>query len=300
MSAIVHFSVKYDGPALASGQMDARELALTIIALGELLEQANRAAFPGSPDVRVVIDGDFKSGEFEIDVVPTQSVAQQVADLLAGRAATTKTNGLSLLDAIGFASEFGLIGVLKWLRGRTPSSIRSTIDATVFEFASGQTVEVFSANRLVGVLYHSPIVRQSLARVIKPLERDGIDALTASVDGRECVQVTKADVSAFLMTPNDVDVVSDTTSHGEFLRVASVVLKRGNIGRFHDGLHGFAAEIADQNFLARIRSGQGRFCKSDMLVVDLRRIQTIADGKLKIRYQIVKVHENKSVLQLAG
>ena len=60
MTAAVHFSIKYDGPALASHQMDVRELAPALIALSDLLEQANKAALPDAPEVRVDVRG-FKS-----------------------------------------------------------------------------------------------------------------------------------------------------------------------------------------------------------------------------------------------
>ena len=60
MSTSVHFSIKYDGPALVGHQMDVRELAPALIALSELLEQANKAAFPNAAEVRVNIQGNFK------------------------------------------------------------------------------------------------------------------------------------------------------------------------------------------------------------------------------------------------
>ena len=56
MSDTVHFSIKYDGPALASHQMDVRELAPALIALSSLLEEANRALYPESAEVRVNVN----------------------------------------------------------------------------------------------------------------------------------------------------------------------------------------------------------------------------------------------------
>jgi len=57
MSATAHFSIKYDGPALASHQMDVRELAPALMALASLLEEANREIYPEGSEVRVQVKG---------------------------------------------------------------------------------------------------------------------------------------------------------------------------------------------------------------------------------------------------
>ena len=59
MNAVVHFSIKYDGPALATHQMDVRELAPALIALSSMLEEANRALYSDSAEVRVNVNGSF-------------------------------------------------------------------------------------------------------------------------------------------------------------------------------------------------------------------------------------------------
>lgn len=59
----------------------------------------------------------------------------------------------------------------------------------------------------------------------------------------------------------------------------------------------FFAEIVDVDFLARIDSGDERFGKGDVLIVDLRRIQSITDNGLKLEYAVEKVHEHRAPLQ---
>jgi hypothetical protein len=72
MTAKVHFSIKYDGPALASHQMDVRELAPALIALFDLLEHANNAAYPDASEVRVNVQGNFKGGSLGVDLMAAQ------------------------------------------------------------------------------------------------------------------------------------------------------------------------------------------------------------------------------------
>jgi hypothetical protein len=297
MSAAVHFSIKYDGPALASHQMDVRELAPALIALSDLLERANKAAFADAAEVRVNVKGNFKGGSFGVDLIAVQDIARQIIDLFSGKEASAAANLLALLGAIGLTGGGGLIGVIKWLRGRKPSAIRMDGDKTVFELVEGETVETFEVDLVTGKLYQSRVVRQSLAHVIKPLEREGVDLFATAMDGKTQTVITKDDVPAFLMAASEADVVSDTTTEGVLLQIESAVFKDGNKWRFNDGSTAFFAEIADPDFLARIDAGEERFGKGDVLVVGLRRIQTISDNCLKTEYQIVKVLEHRAPLQ---
>ncbi len=297
MSASVHFSIKYDGPALASHQMDVRELAPALIALSNLLEEANRAAFPDSDEVRVQIKGNFKGGSFGVDLVALQSITDQIVTMLAGPRATAAANLFAILGGVGLLGAGGLIGVIKWLAGRKPNAIRLDGDKTIFEISSSETTETFEVDLVAGRLYQSRVVRQSLAKVMKPLERDGVDFFACGRDGKTETVVTKAELPFFEMAAGAADVVSDSVSESVLLQIESAVFKEDNKWRFNDGATSFFAEISDTDFLARIESGLERFGKGDVLIVDLRRIQSISDNGLKLEYLVEQVREHRAPLQ---
>ena len=298
MNATVHFSIKYDGPALALHQMDVRELAPALIALSSLLEEANRALYPDSAEVSVNVNGSFKGGSFGVDFVALQSIKDQIVSIFAGPGATAAANLFAILSGIGILGAGGLIGVIKWLRGRKPSSIRIEGDKTVFELKLEEEVETFEVDLAAGKLYQSRIVRQSLARVVKPLETEGIDIFACGQDGETQTVVSKEEAAFFAMAASGADVVSDDTSEGVLLQIESAVFKDGNKWRFSDGSNSFFAEIGDDAFLARIDSGDERFGKGDVLIVDLRRVQSITDTGLKSEYIIDRVREHKAPLQM--
>jgi len=229
--------------------------------------------------------------------VAMQSVAQQLVSMFSGPEATAAANLFAILGGIGLLGSGGLIGVIKWLRGRKPTAIKFEGDKTVFELREAETVETFEVDLVAGKLYQSRIVRQSLAKVIKPLEREGVDVFACARDGVTQTVVTKQDVNAFVMSASAADIVSDTLSEGVLLQIESAVFKDDNKWRFSDGSTPFFAEIADQRFLARINSGDERFGKGDVLIVDLRRIQSISDSGLKLEYVIDKVNEHRAPLQ---
>lgn len=297
MSASVHFSIKYDGPASASHQMDVRELAPALIALSSLLEEANRAAYPEASEVRVNVQGSFKGGSFGVDLIAVQSIAQQIVSILAEPTSTAASNLIGILGGIGLIGSGGLIGIVKWLRGRKPTTIRLDGDKTVFEILETEVAETFEVDRVAGRLYKSRVVRQSLAKVVKPLEREGIDVFACGKDGATEAVITKEEAMYFDVAANDADVVSDTTSDAVLLQLESAGFKDGNKWRFNDGGASFFAEIADADFMARIESGDERFGKGDVLIVDLRRIQSVTDNGLKLEFVIQKVREHKAPLQ---
>ena len=297
MTASAHFSIKYDGPALATHQMDVRELAPALIALSDLLEQANKTALPDAPDVRVNVQGNFKGGSFGVDLIAAQTITQQLVSMFAGHEATAAANLYTLLGALGLVGGGGVIGVIKWLRGRKPSAIRIEGDKTIFELRDTQTVETFEVDLMAGRLYKTRVVRQSLAKVIKPLERDGIDIFAVGKDGVTSSVVTKNEAPYFEMAATEADVVSDSIATKVLLQIESAAFKEDNKWRFSDGGTPFFAEIADQEFLQRINAGVERFGKRDVLVADLRRVQSVTDNGLKIEHTIVKVHEHKEPLQ---
>jgi hypothetical protein len=149
---------------------------------------------------------------------------------------------------------------------------------------------------VTGKLYQSRVVRQALKNILRPLNREGIDTFQC-IQGEETpVTIEKPEVIAFEMSADDADIVSDVLNENVLLQIESAVFKDDNKWRFHDGASGFYAQIMDVDFVERINSGE-RFGKGDVLVVDLRRIQSITDNGLKLEYVIEKVREHRAPLQ---
>jgi len=293
MKDSVLFSVRYDGSALSDHSMDVRELSPALMALSDLIEEANKVALPGSPAVRLSVRGRFKTGSFGIDLVAAQTFAEQVVALFSGQQATAIT---TMLSGLGLLGGGGLIGLIKWLRGRKPTAVRQIENKTVIECQGTETIETYEVDLVTGRLYHSRVVRQALASTLKPLERDGIDSFAVSDEAKEQVIVTSDELIFFTAAAEDEEIVSDVVDRNILLQIESVVFKERNKWRFSDGSATFHAEILDADFLARIDAGE-RFGKLDTLLVDLQRIQVVTDNGLKIRHIIIRVHDHREPLQ---
>lgn len=299
MSTSIHFSIKYDGPALASHQMDVRELAPALMALSSLLEEANREIYPDGDEVRVQVKGSFKGGSFGVDLIALQSIKDQIVSLLTGPEASAVSNLFGILGGVGLVSGAyaGLIQLIKWLNGRKPTSVTQMGDHLIVEATLFERTESIEVSLVAGKLYKSRVVRQSLAKVLKPLEREGIDIFAAGRDGQSETVIEKDDLTAFTDAAQEADVASDNTMSRVLVQVESAVFKDGNKWRISDGAATFHAAMDDTDFTDRIDAGLERFGKGDVLVVDLRRVQLITDNGLKSEWSIVKVHEHREPLQ---
>ena len=279
--------------------MDVRELAPALIALSNMLEEANKVVFPDSGNVKVNIHGNFKGGSFGVDLIAVQTIADQIVSILSGPEAAAFSNLKTILESLGLigCAGCGLVGLMKWLRGRKPSAIRTEGDQIIFEITEESSVETFGVDLVAGKLYQSRVVRKALANVVKPLAREGIDIFASGRNGKTAEVIRKEDAAWFEVSESDADIVSDTLSEHVLLQIDSAVFKDDNKWRFNDGSSSFFGEIADRSFIEKINSGVERFGKRDVLVVDLRRVQTVTDHGLKMDYSITRVHEHRLPLQ---
>jgi len=298
MTNTVHFTIKYDGPALENHQMDVRELAPALMALSNMLEEANKVAFPDSGSVKVHVQGNFKGGSFGVNLIAIQGITDQIVAILSGPHSSAFSNLMAILEAIGLigGSGYGLIGLLKWLRGRKPTSIQISDNQYIFEVIESNFSETFAVDFITGKLYQSRLVRKELALVVKPLERDGIHLFASGKDGKTSEVIEKEDTPCFEFTESE-EIISDIIMENILLQIESAAFKDQNKWRFNDGTCSFFGEIADSEFIQEINNGIERFGKGDVLNVDLRRTQFISEKGLKTDYSIVCVHEHRGPLQ---
>ena len=76
------FQIRYDGPLLADHAMDVRDLAPAMLALGDLIREANHEINEGRSKVNLLVNSDFEHGCFNINFELVQSLLEQVKTLI--------------------------------------------------------------------------------------------------------------------------------------------------------------------------------------------------------------------------
>jgi hypothetical protein len=289
--------VKYDGPALQDGSMPVRELAPSLLALGDLFTEASGTLYPDLPPVALNIKA-TEEGSFWVDLYLWAADSWEDArTLLSAPGASALAN----LQSYVIGGGVGVLWLRKRLKDRTvvkeepaedapaPGYVRLTLDDGTKFNVPGIVVE----------LEKRPTIRRSAQRVVQPLEREGVERIEFMRDGVEETVIEEADLSAYETPSEDGEVITDEEITMALVIVAAA-FEPGYKWRFYDGHNRFSAAIDDEDFIRRIDQHKEVFAKDDVMRCRVRVIQTRDANGLHFERRILRVLQHiESPQQLA-
>jgi len=285
------FRIVYDGPALDTHEMDVRDLAPALLSLSDALEEAGKTIYGKDKRISVKVNASFKAGSFGVDLIAqSTSISSQIIGAFSGTNASAACNIISLVGFGYLASKQsykGLIQLIKWLGPKKIKRIEPTFDGNAEIFIDDES-EVFDNQVLE--LYKNKKIRRSLENVIsKPLEKDGIDSFAVTIDnGHTFVEVTKDEALFFKVDSAEETIISESITE-RALHPLDISFRNGHKWNFSDGASPFQAEVSDEKFLKAIDEQSVAFAKGDLLLVDLKITQYLADKGIKTSYEVVNV-----------
>lgn len=287
-----NFTLVFDGPALRDHRIDVRDLAPALLALGELFDAASSVLNENSAEVSVQVRA-HEAACFSIDLEVIQSLVKRGIALLIGDEFTAAINLKELLFW-GGASGYGLVTLIKWLRGKAPDKIERLDRGRVRIILDGNSIEV--PLKLLR-LYQDISVRSALERVVmKPLQKEGLDAVIFKDNGDVLIDVSKTEAEYF-RTPEIEDInLTDDTIRSAY-SIVSLAFKEDNKWRLHDGNNQINALIEDEGFLKQVDENNISFSKGDILVCDVKVVQKQTSAGLKTEYAVQKVLEHRPALR---
>ncbi len=283
------FKISYDGPALANHEMEVRDLAPALLAIGELLEEANRALNGDQVKIRVNIKAPSE-GSVQVVFSIFQDWLNQTKSLLNGDGVNAFINATEILTLLG-VSGGGVINILKWLKNRPVKSVTKVeVDNFKIETEDGD-IKIVNEQELK--LFSILSIRKKFEAIIqKPLEREGVDKVIFRY-GEEMQEVSKDEI-VYFSAPALGEEIIDEKEYSENLQIVTVSFAEDAKWKFFDGSTAFFAEILDKDFLEKIQKNEKFFAKDDILNVQLKRIQSISNGVIKNSYTIIKVLNHRS------
>lgn len=279
------FEVAYDGPALEGHVIPVRDLAPSLLALGDLFTEASAAVFPGHPPAALKIRA-TKDGSFAVDLIlEAPKVWDQFVNLFSSREVTALVNLRDVIISVG-----GLLWIIKLVGGlpilkredaTEPGYVKLTLpDGTTLE-ALGAAVDLFD----------NLAARESARRVVEPLARKDIETVQFSSDAEESVSIHESDLPAY--TVPEIEEIPLLEHEREMVvSIASAVFTQGNKWRFSDGDRLFYAAIEDEAFLEGVDRGIESFRKGDMLKCLMRIVQTRRADVLQTDHTVLEVQEH--------
>lgn len=282
------FRLIYDGPSVDSGTMDVQDLATALMGVGQLIGSANRVLHGDTANARVRIKA-TSPGSFIVGLEVDLSFIKTITDILAGPEATAAANLITFLT-VGSVAGGGAIGVIKWLRGKKPDTIRPKAGGKTELVLGDQSIEV---EEPVARLALDDNVRLSLERVIaEPLSRDGFDSVEIGT-AEKLERVSKSEAKFFSALESSGEEVFESNYRGPF-SIINLSFKDGNKWRLQDGKSSISAIVEDEDFKRKVDSNEVSFSKGDMLICDVRVITRRDDkGNLKAEHYINKIEHRK-------
>lgn len=250
------FDLEYDGPALDAHEMDVRELAPALISTADLFQELNRLLYPTAPplavNVRATTEGSF--------LVQLKMVYDSTVATLTSDDTTATVNLLAMLTAVGT-----LVNLIRRRFRDEPVAQEELPDQPgIFRFtwADGATLEI-----PLDVLRASEnvTIRRSIADVVRPVGRPGVDVVRLRQDTITIAEVRKADAAAFEAPPAPPDrEVIHSGERDAYLTIHTAGFET-NRWRFSDGQSLMWAPIRDEVFVRELDAGTRRVGKLDVL-----------------------------------
>ena len=279
------FTVSYEGDALSEYRMPVRDLAPALLAMGQACDRSNVLLNGGRASVSLQIRA-TSQGSFEIALLLEQLIEQDMAfisDEMISSAASIK----GLLIGGGSSGLASLIGLIKWLRNRQPKEVSRDHNSITLEF---DRVRLTVPSEVLD-LYKDRHLRQQIAAVIMPVDKEGIDRVVFKEDQRTLETVEKEDVQYFEQVSSGDDApTTETIITSQLLKPASVNFRGTGKWRLSDGDRTRQYSIKDEAFLREVKEGGRRFGSGDVLTCEILVTQSLAaDGELKTEYAITRV-----------
>ena len=281
--------ISFDGAALADGRMNVRDLAPSMLGVGELFESANRVLNGTRASVNINVRA-TSSSSFHIiyEVIQSQSaMGIPFQELIA-----TASNIYTLLFG-GPGIAVALFFLIKWLHGRRPKVEK--INDDLFKLTiDGETYEVPLA---LLRLYQDTIIHRALANIVRPVKEQGIDVCEIRDNNRKLLQsVTKQEVDGFDVPEFQEPLLNET--HRCAFSIVSLAFKEDNKWRLTDGQVIYSVLMNDAEFQRKVDNNEAVFAKGDVLICDLHTVQWQVQGGVKTDYEVTKVHDHKHARQL--
>jgi len=291
MATELSFFAAFEGPAVADGRMNARDLGPSLFAMSALIEASSEPYFGVPGAVTLQVRADFRRGSFEYGLTVTAGVfGQHLLQTLSLSDLKTLLEGIGLLGR----NAKSLLRILLQVGDKPIEKIEQIGGSTVNIHVTGDnnTIIVPNVDQRVAKLVSTPTVRDVIPDVVAPLARPGIDSYRVGTKSRANLKVTKDDLPK-LQAPATLKTQLTDSVAMTALELLSPNFVDGNKWRVSQGGDPFWVRMLDPDFLQAVDRGEKQFMKGDYLIVDLRtRAYSSRDGLL-VERDIERVIEHQ-------
>ncbi len=283
------FRIRYNGEALADHSIEINDLAPALIAVSDLIQEANSMANKGGATISVKVKA-TETGCFQIWIQTAQMTAHDVRELLDGPNVTAL---VALLVILGFLEGpeniTGLITLIKRMCGKAPKKITPRGNSELEIETESGTVTI---SKLEWEMYKNPKIRLAAYNIIKPIEKSGVETVEF-IDGDKTPSKANKSDAKYFVPPTEMEEPLQESIREVFVNVVQMWFKDGYKWKFSEGESEWNAEIKDQKFIEKLLKDEISIHARDFLKVRVKQTQYTLGSTVKSDYEIIEVMEIK-------
>lgn len=304
MSQTEKICVAYTGAAVDNGNMNVNELSPALLALSNLIGEANRILNRDDSTVEVRLSAHLERGSFEMFFEIVYSIPAQIKLFFTGQEYSIKAilETLGLVSTLSGVNVVTLVQLIRWLKGRRVTKVEAVEKDIVRIFTETESKEI-----TIGAwnLFSSKKILSHVEGVIQPLKHSGVESVEfRDVKTQSAVEKITSDEADYFSNLGTAEPVEELkTTQKLILKIISVNFERDLKWRFDDGTGKFFAEVKDEKFLQAIDSGQIAFTQGDAILAEVEVVQRYAKTDLQKTsktitrvFKILKKIEDKEVI----
>jgi hypothetical protein len=302
-SQLIEFTVKYNGKAVESNEMDVNELATSLLGLSNVLEEANSTLNVSNSKLSIKVRGSFRPGSFIVDISSflntdiVQTIFNSSADI------GTIANVTAIVGFVGgsaYCISNGayqtLIRLCKHTKGKkilTKKSIGNNNCEINVEGCDSPII----VNNLVVNLYEDKKIRQELEKAVSPLNNEGISEMIFLMDGKEQEKILREERDSFSYTNTETIEEKEDI---EYFYITQANFDGKNTGwrvSFGDSSlsqnksNDFPVKISDRTFLKKVLTRKLIITSDGTVIKAKYKKITHKSEKLSVSWEILEVLE---------
>lgn len=279
MTKTAKICIAYTGAAVDDGTMSVNELAPALLALSNLVGNANRILNQDDSTVEVRLSANVQQGSFEMVLEVVHTLSEKIKLFFSD----TSYSIVDILGIIGFAitaSGFNVLEIYRWVKGRQIQKVETISNDTVKITIENESKEISIA---AWKIFSSQETHKQVEGIIHPLTKEGVESFEVRDEkNQQTVEKISCAESEYFSATNFSEPLEEIKSSQKLiLKIISVNFERGLKWRFDDGETKFFAEIKDEEFLNVVENGNISFSQGDSIIAEVEITQQHSKGELK-------------------
>lgn len=288
------FQTVYDGEALREHTIDVEQLAPAMLALGELVREANASINGDRSKVKLLVKANHENRCFDVGFELIQTFYSQIKTLLGDEQIKDAKELLEWLGIIATPS-IGLFAFLKFRKGRKVADVRQITDVDKRGMVSiqfeGDDNRIEVHNHVYDMSENKRILSATTG-ALAPLKTEGIDSVEFRSEDSGAVKYDKDDATD-IETSCQTDEVEENYEPQEIeahLEIYGPIFDvKAEAWRFNYGGDHIYADITEtsiaQDAIERGRVSVGEMYRVKMEITEYRTLTK----QLRKRYKILEV-----------